>query len=397
MSASGIPSGLVLVENAVLPSICDALGELAGDLAARRLVLDAGDLALVGELRNLRVVDASPARRSSRWSTCRRADARTIEADDHPAASSGAGRCGSVPVPPGRGGRPGGSGGRHWSSGPGLICTPSRSYPMHGAGERPCYGAAADVRIVQECPIGAMGASIALPGGSHVAGGPAPAARAVRACAGAWRLLLGLLRGDPRRSSLGARSATRSRRRAGPRRRAHDRRSRCSASSAAGSRARASSAGARAGARCAPTSASPSTPAISGCSSPGIGFEIVLALMVLPLANLVDNQRQGVVDDLNGARAPSSRARPGRGPDRPGVRGAALPGPAPASAAAAFSPVVAVALGARVRAGPPGARPDAGDVRGRARPLRARARSRARSPCGAATSRPRSCCTSAST
>ena len=105
------------------------------------------------------------------------------EADDderHPAGPAGGP---SGPHPGAADGR-GGSGGRHWSSGPGLICTPSR---RDGA---PCYGAAAESRADRPDDADAcrrQDSSIALPGGSHVAARTARrSAVPSRRDAGAW-------------------------------------------------------------------------------------------------------------------------------------------------------------------------------------------------------------------
>ena len=92
---------------------------------------------------------------------------------------------------PGRGERPGGSGGRHWSSGPGLMCD---SQSVFGD---PCYGGRCDARPSRRSGSGLRidgVASVALPGGSHLPpAGRVPAGG--RACTlGPRRLLLDLLR-----------------------------------------------------------------------------------------------------------------------------------------------------------------------------------------------------------
>ena len=161
-------------------------------------------------------------------------------------------------------------------------------------------------------------------------------------------------------------------RRARPRRARSRSGSRSSASSAAGSSGSSASAAARAGARCAPTSAWSCTLRDLWVIVAGVVLEIALGAAGLPIANLVQNQHQGVVKDLETAHGLQARAaRPVRGPDRAGLRGAAVPGPAPAGAA---PPVLARdrggRLGARVRAGAPVLDPTLGDLRHRARPVR---------------------------
>ena len=200
-----MPSGLVCVENDGLAvDRRRALLQRAGDVPARRLVVDARDVALVGELQELRVVDARPRRARARGRLPGE-EREDREHDDQRAASSAAGpalRC--------RSGAASGPAAR--AAATGLQGLDSSALPVGGSRimlrrASPCRSRRCRQRYGTEVRV----TSVALPGGSHVDAGPARSGRAARRDLGPRRLLLGLLRRDRRRGHPRRRSASRSR------------------------------------------------------------------------------------------------------------------------------------------------------------------------------------------